>query len=130
MKTINRPNDSAPHSMNGVFRDGSAIKVPLPSLEDIRIVNLRDIIRCESSGSYTLFHLIGPETCVSTRNLGEFDAILQPLNFIRVHHSHLVNLAHVNRYVRGKGGTLEMSDGTFIEVSVRRRVDFMKRLQL
>jgi len=54
--------------------------------------------------------------------------MLTEYNFYRVHNSHLLNLAYIKMYNKGKGGTVTMNDGSEIEVSTRRKDDFLKRL--
>lgn len=52
---------------------------------------------------------------------------LQEFNFfVRVHHSYLVNLNEVIKYIRGDGGYLVMSDGATINVSRSRKDALMK----
>ncbi len=54
--------------------------------------------------------------------------MLEEYNFFRVHNSHLVNLAYVKSYNKGKGGSVSMIDNSEIEVSTRRKDDFLKKL--
>jgi two-component system LytT family response regulator len=46
--------------------------------------------------------------------------------FIRIHHSYIINLNEVTKYVRGEGGYVVMSDGTTVNVSRSRKEALMK----
>ncbi|HEX3081434.1 MAG TPA: LytTR family transcriptional regulator DNA-binding domain-containing protein, partial [Puia sp.] len=50
-------------------------------------------------------------------------------SFVRVHHSHLVNLNEVEKYFRGEGGYLLMSDKSTVDVSRSRKEILLKKLQ-
>ena len=55
--------------------------------------------------------------------------MLEDYSFVRVHHSHLVNLNEVEKYIKGEGGYLLMSDGTTIEISRSKKEILLKKLQ-
>ena len=46
--------------------------------------------------------------------------------FVRVHHSYLINLNEVTKYIRGEGGYLVVSDGSSVNVSRSRKESLMK----
>jgi len=96
-------------------------KLALHSAEGIQLVSLNEIVRCEAVNNYTLFHLKNKSPLLVTRTLKEFDEILQTDGFVRVHQSHLVNLQFVSRFLKIDGGTLEMEDGSQVEVSRRKK---------
>ena len=64
-----------------------------------------------------------------TKTLKEYEELLNDYDFMRVHNSHLINLHHVKNYSRGEGGTVTMSDGTSVDVSRRKKDEFLKRLE-
>ena len=100
----------------------------LPSLEGIRFIKIKNIIRCKSESNYTRFFLASEENILVTNTLKEYDDLLSEMNFCRVHQSHLVNMEYVDRYIKGDGGTIIMSDGSEIEVSRRKKDEFLKRM--
>ena len=63
-----------------------------------------------------------------SRTLGEFEELLEPHGFMRIHRSHLINLDCVTRYIRGRGGQVEMTDGSLLDVSRYKKDEFLKRL--
>ena len=64
----------------------------------------------------------------ASRNLKEIEEILEDRPFIRVHHSWLVNLNEINKYVKGEGGYLVMNDGSSVDVSRSRKEMLLKKL--
>jgi two-component system, LytTR family, response regulator len=103
-------------------------KIALPSSDEIVFVKIQEIIRCESDNNYTFFYLRSGERVLVSRTLKEFEELLEPFGFFRVHKSHLVNLQYIRKYKKGEGGMVTMDDGSQIEVSRRRKEDFLKAL--
>ncbi len=104
-------------------------KISLPTLEGITMLNIQDIIRCESDGSYTSFFTTKGRRIMVSRSIKEYDELLSPYRFFRVHQSHLVNLQYVEQFLKVDGGTLIMSDGSQIEVSRRRKDQLLQLIQ-
>ena len=61
-----------------------------------------------------------------TKQLGEFEEMLQPYHFFRIHNSHLINLLHVKKYSRGEGGQVTMQNDDIIDISRRKKEEFLK----
>lgn len=109
----------------GVFRnnrvDPSEPRIAVPTADGLHLFDPRLVLHCASEGNYTtLFHSDG-QRLVCARTLKEFDELLGPYGFVRVHASHLVNLLGVKRYSARDGGFLELKDGTRIPVAQRKR---------
>ena len=96
-------------------------QLALRSAEKITIINLNDIVRCESSINYTQFIMSDGSKIMVTKTLKEYDELLAPHGFIRIHKSHLVNMNAIVRYIKGDGGWIELTDGVKIEVSRRKK---------
>lgn len=126
--------DSTSHSditkkINTLLRNKNGFeRITLPTLEGYKFVNLKDIIRCVADSNYTQFYLSSGENILVTRTLKEYEETLSELDFVRVHQSHLVNTRYVDRYIKGDGGTVVMVDGAEVEVSRRRKDDFLNRM--
>ena len=103
-------------------------RITLPTFEGLRFIILKDIIRCEADSNYTSFFLNSGEKVLVTKTLKEYDEILSGLDFIRVHQSHLVNSKYIERYLKGDGGTIIMTDGSEVEVSRRRKEEFLRKM--
>ncbi len=112
------------------FKDlqASSKRIALSSTDKIQIVALSEIISCESQRNYTLFFLTENRQILVTKTLKEYEDLLVPLNFQRVHHSHLINLKHLKEFVKIDGGYVIMSDKSQVPVSVRKRDDLLKAL--
>ncbi|MGL5891436.1 MAG: LytR/AlgR family response regulator transcription factor [Bacteroidia bacterium] len=65
-----------------------------------------------------------------TRTLKEYEDMLEPSGFVRVHHSHLINLEHLKTFMKNDGGYAVMTDGSNVPVSVRKKDDLLKALGL
>lgn len=103
-------------------------RISLPTLEGYLFFDLTDIIRLHADGSYTNVHLRSKEKILVSRQLKEFESMLDNDGFFRVHHSHLINLTHIKKYVKGAGGYVVMNDGEHVEVASRRKEDFLKAM--
>ncbi len=96
-------------------------RIALSSAEKIHMVYVKDIIRCESQGAYTIFYLTNKEQILVTKNLKEYEQLLGEHSFIRVHHSHLINFSYLKEYVKKEGGYAIMTDLSQVPVSFRKR---------
>ena len=99
-------------------------KLVLPTTNGLLFTNPDDVIRCEGDGAYTKVFRENDSILVS-RNIGHLEKTFAKHNFFRVHKSHLINLGHVREYIRGKGGIIIMSDNSHIDVSKRKREEFL-----
>jgi len=101
-------------------------RIALPTLEGLIFVSVSDIIYCESSGPYTRFFLKQPNKIVTSKHLKEYEDLLSGYNFFRIHKSYLVNLQEIQKYIRGDGGQLIMSNGAALTVSKQRKEKFLQ----
>ena len=103
-------------------------RIALPVAEGLEMVDVDNITYCESDSNYTVVHQTDKKRLVISRTLKEFEDILDPERFIRVHHSYLINVKHITKYIRGEGGEVIMSDGTNVAVSRRKKQELMDSL--
>jgi len=104
-------------------------RIAIPTVEGLIMLPIKDIIYCEANSSYTIIHLVKKEKIVSAKTLKEYEELLEAHNFYRVHNSHLINLNFVEKYVKGDGGYVIMTDQSTIGVSRGRKESFVARLQ-
>jgi two-component system, LytTR family, response regulator len=109
--------------------DDNYQKITLPTGNAYEIINLKDIIRCEADGSYTNFFLADKRKLMVSASLKHYEELLPENDFIRAHHHHLINMNHVLRFLKEDGGYAVMSDGSKIEISRRKKDQFMERLK-
>jgi two-component system, LytTR family, response regulator len=96
-------------------------KIVLKDMNSVYVVSINSIARCEASDNYTTFYLTDQSPIVVSRPLKEYDELLTPLHFFRVHQSHLINLNHLQQFNKREGGSIKMKDGSEIPVSSRKR---------
>jgi len=104
-------------------------KSALPSLTGYVFVRVSDIIRCESENVYTTFFMTDQSKKVVSKTMKDCEELLTDYDFFRVHNSHLINLRHIQEYIKGEGGIAKMDDGAEIEVSRRKKEEFLQRLK-
>ena len=105
-------------------------KIAIPTMEGFQLVAVDFIISCESQGNYTQFYLKDKRKIIASRNLKDTEELLEDYPFIRVHHSHIVNINEVEKYIKGEDGYLIMSDGSSISVSKSRKELLLKKISL
>lgn len=101
-------------------------KIALPTLDGFELVPLDNILHCEADSNYTHVMLKDAKKVLVSRTLKEIEELLDGHSFLRIHHSHLVNLNEIVRYIRGEGGYVIMSDNTSITVSRSRKDALLK----
>lgn len=101
-------------------------KIALPQQQEIRYVQVQDIVRCEAKNSYTFFCLSNGDKILVSKSLKEYAEMLQPYGFMRTHQSHLVNPSFVKSWRKEDGGSLLLNDGTKIPVSKMNK-DFVRQ---
>jgi two-component system LytT family response regulator len=107
---------------------GAARKIVLRTSEAIHFINSDDIIHCESADNYTRFFIRERKPLMISQSLKTFEEILEPLGFLRIHQSHLINLRHICKVDRKGGFQVEMTDGSMIPVAVRKKEMLLNRL--
>jgi two-component system LytT family response regulator len=100
--------------------------IAIPTNDGLEFIQIKQIIRIESSSNYSKLMLHNGQNLLVTRQLKDFEEILQDYRFYRIHHSHLVNLNFIAKYVRGDGGQITMRNGDIIDVSRRKKEVFLK----
>jgi len=101
-------------------------KIALPTLDGFELVSLENILHCEADSNYTQVVLKHTKKILVSRTLKEIEELLEGHAFLRIHHSHLVNLNEIVRYIRGEGGYVVMSDNSSIAVSRSRKDALLK----
>ena len=103
-------------------------KIALPTMEGLQMIPIESIVSCESDDNYTNLKLKNNRKLLVTRSLKEIEESLEQHSFIRVHRSYLVNLNEIEKYIKGEGGYLVMSDGTSIDVARNKKETLLKKL--
>jgi two-component system, LytTR family, response regulator len=99
--------------------------IALPTNDGLLFVSVNDIIYCIADGSYTRLFMADKSNMLLSKTLGDVDELLSEYNFFRIHHSSLINLKQVKKYIRGEGGEVIMSNGHNLMVARTRKTDFL-----
>lgn len=104
-------------------------KLVVRTSDTLFIVDTKEIIRCESDESYTHFYLTDNRHILVSKNLIEYENILEEFGFFRIHRSHLINLAYIDNYTKKDGGFVVMKDKAEIPISRRKKDDFLSLIE-
>lgn len=101
-------------------------KIALKTTEAIHLIDVKNIIRCNSDGNYTNFIIENSKNLLVSKTLKEFEELLSPFGFVRIHQSHLINIDFIEKYDKRSGGFVVLKDHSEIPVSTRKREELLK----
>lgn len=132
-KAINTVDDKSEHEQFEVLQNNmnpnEKKRLVLKTQESVHVIELDQIIRCESDRNYTSFFLLDNKRILVSKTLKEYEMLLSGHNFLRVQQSHLVNLNYIDRYDKKDGGAVVMKDGSEVPLSPAKREVFFQRLE-
>lgn len=127
-RVVNRVSNFEPleeHILNRNFlanyKSTGPKRIAISNSDGVHLVEIDEVIRCEADGNYTKIFTTTGEVILTSKTLKEYDTMLLDFNFERVHNSHLVNMRHIKKYLNKDSGYLQMSDGSQIPVSQRKK---------
>lgn len=103
-------------------------KIAISTSEGIEFIPIKNILHIESKSNYSKIYMPENKTIMVTKILKDFEEMLLPYNFYRVHNSHLINLNYIKKYIRSEGGHVMLQDGTVIDISRRKKEEFLKMI--
>lgn len=103
-------------------------RIAVNTTESLTLLNIDEIIRCESNRNYTLIFMENKKKVMVSKTLMDFEQMLGANSFIRIHKSHLVNINYIEKYIKSEGGMIELNDGTKLPVAVRKKEVLLKKL--
>jgi two-component system LytT family response regulator len=103
-------------------------RLAIPSQEGLHFVELADIIYLEAESNYCSIYVQPEERHLVSKTLKDFEELLPTSIFIRIHHSYIINKNHVRKYLRGEGGQVMMSNGRTLDVSRRKKEEFLREI--
>jgi two-component system, LytTR family, response regulator len=104
-------------------------KIAISTQVGIEMVEIDSIVRCESSGSYTTLFLKDQRPIISSKDLKNYQELLEDYNFFRVHDSHLISYYHIQKVLNEDGGVVLTSSNERIPISRRRKTEFQDWLK-
>lgn len=126
--TLDEQNVSVSTLVDNKAKSASDQKILLKDTENVYLIEVKDIIRCESETNYTKFFLVDGRKLTISKTLKEYDSLFEDQSFFRAHQSHLINLIHFDRYEKKEGGIVHMKDGSTLPVAVRKKEALMQAL--
>lgn len=103
-------------------------RISIPTSEGLHFINIDQIIYLEASNNYTRIYLSTNQKFLVSRTLKEFEDLLPSSQFVRIHHSTVINKFFVEKYIRGEGGQVVMQQGRVLDVSKRRKAEFLQAI--
>lgn len=100
-------------------------KVTVHTSKGLLFLPMQNILWLESDNNYTTLHLLEGSSIVTSRSIGDFEELLHHFDFVRIHQSTIINLQHLQEYIRGDGGSVILTNGKELEVSRRRKTDLL-----
>ncbi|GCD77032.1 MAG: LytR/AlgR family response regulator transcription factor [Thermaurantimonas sp.] len=113
------------HTQHVVYQNE---RIPIYTNDGVEFLNINDILWIETYKAHTLVVKANGEKIESTRPIRFYDAMLQNSKMMRVHKSYICNCEHIKKYLPYSGGFVEMSDGSIISISSRKREMILKRI--
>lgn len=109
--------------------DGYNKKIVLKDLDNTYFININDILYCEAGGTYTKFFFSNTNPILVSKNLKEYESVLEPLGFIRTHHSYLVNPNKIKMINKKDQGCLVLEGGSLVPISQRKKEIVLKKIE-
>lgn len=103
-------------------------RLPVFTSEGVTFLEIDKLVRLEADSNYTHIHTMNGKRITSAKTLKEYEEQLAGKFFFRIHNAHLVNLHHIEKYIKGDGGYVITSDGANLEVSRRRKQELLDAL--
>jgi two-component system LytT family response regulator len=104
-------------------------KIAISTSEGVEYIEIDKIIRFEGDGSYSKVYIVDQPYILVSKNLKEFQDLLEEKNFFRTHNSHLINLDFVKKYILKDGGYIEMKDNSIVPISRRKKESFIEIME-
>lgn len=104
---------------------GSEYKLTLPTKNGVEFVRVNEIMHCEAQHKGSQIFLRSGRSYVTRCTLKHLQSMLASFDFIRVHNAHLINIHHIQRYIRSEGGYVELIDGTKLSVARSRKKELL-----
>ena len=105
------------------------IKISLPTQDGYQFVHQEEVLYCEASGSYANVHFLDGRKMTISMNLKECESILPAKIFCRIHNSYIINITYATRYIKGRVGTVILTNSVQLEVSSSRKDSFLQRMR-
>jgi two-component system, LytTR family, response regulator len=103
-------------------------RIAIPTIEGLQFIRVEDIIYLEASSNYTHIFSAEKKKYIVSHTLKDFEDMLPTDIFIRIHNSYIINKNYVEKYIRGEGGQVVLSNNATLDVSKRKKSEFLKAI--
>ncbi len=104
-------------------------RIVLSNSDGMQVIEIKDIIHCSSEDNYTRFHIKNKKPILISKTLKEYEELLSPHGFERIHQSHLINMAFVKSFVKKDGFFAQLIDDSLVPISQRKKDKFLSLLK-
>ena len=126
---IAKPNARLELLLENIVSDKTKFtRIAIPTVQGLQFIKIDEIIYLEASANYTKFHLCNNIKYTVSKTLKEFEDMLPADIFIRIHNAYVINKNYVEKYIRGDGGQVVLSNGSVLDISKRKRAEFLKAI--
>jgi two-component system, LytTR family, response regulator len=105
-------------------------RIAIPIHDGIQFIKVNDIIYLEAHANYTHVFATANMKYIVSRTIRDLEEILPPEIFVRIHNSHIININYLEKYIRGEGGQVVLSNGIVLDVAKRKKAEFLKGYRL
>lgn len=109
-------------------KQNTALRIAIPTSEGLQFIKVNEILYLEASANYTRIYLMPDKKYVVSRPIKDFEEMLPADIFLRIHHSYIINKEFVEKYIRGEGGQVVLANGAVLDVSKRKKTEFLKAI--
>ncbi|MES2777833.1 MAG: LytTR family DNA-binding domain-containing protein [Bacteroidota bacterium] len=127
-KHQNKPNQQLELLLENLVDKKHLLRIAIPTTGGLQFIKVGDIIYLEASVNYTHIFLTEKRKFTVSRTLKDFEEMLPPEEFLRIHNSFIINKNCVEKYIRGEGGQVVLTNNAVLEVSKRKKSDFLKAI--
>jgi len=109
-------------------KKNSFSRIAIPTTEGLQFIKIEEIIYLEARINYTHIHCEGQRKYIVSRTLKDFEDMLPHEIFLRIHNSYIINKNFAEKYIRGDGGQVVLSNGIILDVAKRKKSEFLKAI--
>ncbi|MEP6711989.1 MAG: LytTR family DNA-binding domain-containing protein [Ferruginibacter sp.] len=113
---------------NLMHKENIRHRIAIPSMDGLQFVETGDIIYLEALSNYTNFYLANNKKITVAKTLKDFEELLPAAVFVRIHHSYIININCIEKYIKGQGGQVVMKNGSTLDVARRKKEEFLKAM--
>lgn len=100
-------------------------KITIPQQNGFEVIETASILYCKADDNYTEIYLNNEKRKLVSKTLKYFEDALTESGFARIHKSYLVNVNEIEKYLKGKGGSVVLSNGKEIMVSASKKSNLL-----